>query len=311
VRSLSSLVGGSEAGDDLARAVRAVLNSGLVVTLRGGDGRFVQTSPAFCRLLGLEGDYRGQTGAEGLRYFDATGRELPAHEHPAHIARTTGEPQRNRVVGYRTREGAEAWLQISFLPLERGPDGWTVLGIGADVTAHHRRRTEQESAVAARNRLIEFAAGPSREARRWSEVAGGLAPVLETALPTANVFFGMVAGGVLQIVHVLQRFPNEFDGRTVRLSAEAASRGASRHTHVNLDVRDTDIYGDRVMAEWRAPFGSIVIAPMYRNDGGWLGSLLALEPARHGIRPDQVNLLEAAARVSATALERAVADRAA
>jgi hypothetical protein len=311
VRSLSSLASGSGDGTELSRVLAALLDSGLVVAVRDGAGRFVQTSPVLGRLLGIDEDVRGRTRIDGLRFFEASGREIAAREHPAFIARTTGEPQRNCTLGYRSRDGAEAWLQMSFLPLERGPEGWSVLGIGTNVTARQRRIIDLEAGTAARERLIELAASSAGGQRTWSDVASAVAPALEDALPTANLFFGIVAPEGLHIEPILQRFPNEFDGRTVRLSAEAASRGASAQTHVNLDVRDTDIYGDRVMAEWSAPFGSIAVVPMYRSDGSWIGSLLALERARHGIRPDQVQLLESAARVCAVALERASASRAA
>lgn len=304
MRSLSSLAGGSGSGDELARVVRALLDSGLVVTIRDGGGRFVQTSPVFGQIVGIDMDMRGQTRVDGLRFFDADGRELAVREHPAFIARATGEPQRNRLVGYRTRDGDEAWLQLSFIPVDRGPEGWSVLGVGTDVTALHERVADLETGATARERLLEFAARAAGGGHTWRDVAAAIEPALAAALPTANVFFGVVVADGLRIEPVLQRFPNEFDGRTVRLSAEAASRGASGETHVNADVRDTDIYGDRVMAEWKAPFGSIAVVPMYRTDGTWFGSLLALEPARHGIGPEQVRLLESAARVSALALER-------
>ncbi len=309
MRSLSSLVRGTGTSDPLARAVAAILDSGLIVAVRDGGGRFVQTSPPFGQTLGVTTDIRGRDRVEGQRFFDADGREIAAREHPAFIARATGEPQRNRLVGYRTRDGDEAWLQISFVPLERSAEGWSVLSIGADVTALHRRAQELEAALEARDRLLAFAAQAAVESMSPAEVAAAIAPVLARALPTANVFFGLVSPEGLAIEQILQRFPNEFDGRRVRLSAEAASRGASARTHVNLDVKDTDIYGDRVMAEWRQAFGSIAVVPMYDADRAWIGSLLALEPARNGIRPDQVRLLESAAAIAARSMDRPRAAR--
>src|SRR5690606_32322478 len=83
-------------------------------------------------LRGEEGraDALGQTHIEGQRLFDESGHEMVRSDHPALIARRTGIPQRQRIFGIRSVNGPEAWVQLSYMPLEATPDGWSILGVG-------------------------------------------------------------------------------------------------------------------------------------------------------------------------------------
>jgi DNA-binding XRE family transcriptional regulator len=69
------------------------------------------------------------------RYFRFDGSELPADQHPAQFTHRTGVAQSDVIIGTMVASGETRWLQVAYTPLTEGPTGWSVLGIGMDVTA--------------------------------------------------------------------------------------------------------------------------------------------------------------------------------
>jgi hypothetical protein len=79
-------------------------------------------------------DVIGKHHLPGRRFFDESGRELAILEHPAQVARITGIAQRNVRLTIRLESGDHRCLQMSYIPLDQGDDGWSVLSVGCDVT---------------------------------------------------------------------------------------------------------------------------------------------------------------------------------
>ncbi|MQC17769.1 MAG: hypothetical protein DWG80_01690, partial [Chloroflexi bacterium] len=132
--SLTELIESVDPANPLRPYVQAVIDAGMILTLRDGAGRLVTPSPTFASLLGHanhEDDALGVPFLDGQRLFDEHGRELTRTDHPARVARRTGVPQRQRILGIRHPNGEEAWLLISYMPLQLTPDGWEVLAVGA------------------------------------------------------------------------------------------------------------------------------------------------------------------------------------
>lgn len=91
------------AGITVADLTSAVLErSSLLYSLHDHRGLFVAQDPVVARLLGLErGSIVGKAVGDGVQYLDRDGRQLPILDHPAQLARRTGEAQRNVLFGLR------------------------------------------------------------------------------------------------------------------------------------------------------------------------------------------------------------------
>lgn len=110
-------------------------DSGLVVSVRDAEGRLLYLNDGTRRVFRL-GDVpvAGRVTVGGSRYFLPGGREIPLIDHPAQIAARSGLPQSNVVFAIERPDQARRWLRMSFLPFHRSDRGWSVLGIGCDVT---------------------------------------------------------------------------------------------------------------------------------------------------------------------------------
>jgi len=112
--------------------------------------------------------------ADAIDYDDAEGQPLGPGDHPAEQVRRTGNPLTNVTLRARLRD-REIWVQMSFSALalgERG--GYSVLGVGSDVTAQKRAEDElrrmathdQLTGLLNRGELRTRAIGEARRATR-------------------------------------------------------------------------------------------------------------------------------------------------
>jgi PAS domain-containing protein len=110
-------------------------DSGLAISLRDADGRLVYLNDGTRQIFGL-GDITvaGRVSVSGSRYFLPGGREIPLIDHPAQVAARSGLPQVNVVFAIERPGDHRRWLRMTFLPIQRSERGWSVLGIGCDVT---------------------------------------------------------------------------------------------------------------------------------------------------------------------------------
>src|SRR3546814_13271918 len=102
--SLNELVDQAEPDNPLRPYLAAILDAGLIVTLRDGSGRFEAPSAAFAALVGRPGDETrpvGQPLLEGQRLFDEPGRAVTRSDPPAPIVRRPGTPHPHRPLGAR------------------------------------------------------------------------------------------------------------------------------------------------------------------------------------------------------------------
>ncbi|MPZ98865.1 MAG: hypothetical protein GEU80_05900 [Dehalococcoidia bacterium] len=305
MRSLSSLIHSSRDSNELARSLEAVLESGMVIAVRDSGGRFVQSSRAYGQALGTDEDVRGNIRLEGQRFFSPDGRELPLREHPSHIARTTGEPQRNVLIGVR-RAAAEAWFKISYMPVDRGPEGWSTLSIGADITAEWTRMRAAEVDAARGRQLVDLALRVAGRRSTPERIAGALVETIAASLGGTSLYLLIRDQTDLRVIAVRNAFGPRIDATStsVPLTDEDASRWYSGVTHVNLDVRDTDVYGGKVAMEWMTKPGSLVIVPVPNPAGeAPRAALVASAEAHHAFTTQQIEALEQAAQLISPALD--------
>ena len=76
----------------------------------------------------------GRVTVGGSRYFLPGGREIPLIDDPAQVVARSGLPQTNVIFAIERPEQARRWLRMSFVPLHRSERGWSVFGVGCDVT---------------------------------------------------------------------------------------------------------------------------------------------------------------------------------
>ena len=99
------------------------------VVVQDAGGRIVASNPAARALLGLNVDeLTGRTSFEPeWQAVWADGSPALGADHPATIARTTGQPVAGVVMGVRHSSGVTRWLHVSAQPL-RDPSGAEVTG---------------------------------------------------------------------------------------------------------------------------------------------------------------------------------------
>ena len=108
--------------------------AGIVVSLREHDGRFVYASPVLREQLG-DSEPTGSLAMERARFYDQSGRELSRIHHPAQQVRRSGVAIRQLGMSVEHPEAGHRWLLVSYLPVERGPEGWSVLAVGIELSA--------------------------------------------------------------------------------------------------------------------------------------------------------------------------------
>ena len=92
------------------------------VAVQDAEGRIVASNPAARAILGLEVDeITGKTSFDPeWQSIWSDGTPARGEDHPSTIARTTGRPVRDVVMGVRHPSGITKWLRISATPLRKG-----------------------------------------------------------------------------------------------------------------------------------------------------------------------------------------------
>ena len=304
--SLNELVDQTEPDNPLRPYLAAMLDAGLIVTLRDGSGRFEAPSAAFAALVGRPGDEAravGQPFVEGQRFFDEHGRELIRSDHPAQIVRRTGIPQRQRILGVRTARGDEAWLLVSFMPVRPDADGWEVLGIGSALKrSFFRPPTEKtDSDLPCSSSLLAFALAVSGQHLAPEELAQRMKDPVSVLTPAPISVSLMVRRGQTLYPTPVTRYGNHPVVESIPMSADSIVRWDRNVTSYVADLRPTDIVGDRVVIEYEDPLGSFALVPVWDGTER-VASLVAASPEAHALSPQQIAGLEALGRLAGPAL---------
>lgn len=294
--SIRSFLKRADRDERPARFIEAILReSSLTVVVRDHSGRFVEHNPKFLEAAGVTPEESGERG-QHIRYFDGKGRELSLLETPASVARMTGNPQRGKLFGVRYPNGEERWLMGDMLPLERGPAGWAVLGISADVTDLYTERREAQQRVRMLETLLELARRVGSVRLAPAAAATASAVPLERALPDASLSIAIRQGDVLLLWSISSRSETGDAPRRMQFRHEIAKRW-QQDVHVNLDVRNTDIYGDSPVGALDRPYRSIATASLWREDGRPVGKLVATSPLPNAFSAFDIETLKEAARI--------------
>lgn len=211
--------------------------------------------------LGL-GDARGAREPGDTRTYDASGQALSGNEYPGMITRTSGSPQRERLLRLESGSGS-MWFQISTMPLERTSDGWGVLTIGADVTATVDDREAAQRAAAVRGALVEASTKLVDGQVTRTELVELLRAPMAMLVPDGNVT-------------LMQQDGNEFEMTSIHHGFGAAARAGRAHL------------SSIMLERWRGPEA--------------LASLMATHPEANGLDGWQIESLELAGRLVRAAL---------
>ncbi len=112
-----------------------VSESEMFLSLRDHSGRIVYANRSIeGPLLPPQPDAIGKHHIPGRRFFNESGRELAILDHPAQVARITGIAQRNVRFTVRLESGDLRCVQMSYIPIEQGDEGWSVICVGCDIT---------------------------------------------------------------------------------------------------------------------------------------------------------------------------------
>jgi hypothetical protein len=304
VRSLSSIIRDAEDGDLLARSLAAIVDSGMIVTLRDAGGRFVQVSPVFAQALGVRQGGRGHERVDGHRFYDAQGRQLAMREHPAYLARVSGAPQRNRLLGVRNAE-REAWMLMSYMPVEQTSHGWSVLGIGSDVTSLVQRLHGLEARATVAESLLALALRATSATLTTTEATSAVTEALHAALP--QVEFGLL---LCTDTELLLLTSHDASGRacgrrSIPLTDDVVARWATARPHLGHDLREVGVGPGTPLDDWARGARSLVVAPAFDADGGHVASLVAIARGGEILGADHVRVIETAARLVGPALRMA------
>ena len=115
MQSLTRLIRDAAADNPLARALEAILDSGMIIFSRDNEGRFVQLSEKLTERAGLIAP-AGASQPRNMRVFNSEGRLLAGSEYPASITRRTGAAQRDVLTRVVSDDDRHLWLQLSTMP---------------------------------------------------------------------------------------------------------------------------------------------------------------------------------------------------
>lgn len=300
MRALSSVIRENDPRDPLAQAARALLDAGLIVASRDGAGRFVQMSDVYGNALGMEADVRGGGFISGERYFDTNGREIPRAEHPAHIARMSGIPQRNRTLGVRAPNGRELWFQASYMPVEQEPEGWSVLTLGVvlDRQVFTPPPIHTTTSVEPLLAFAETVAGRKFPPARLASLL--VEPIDSIVCSESSSVLLWRRGDTLEIEGIRRR--TSLASSAIRLDGDAAKRWSRRETYYAPEVRDTDIVGNYLAVEFDPPIRTLAVIPVLDPDGIRVASLAVTHPEPQALLDEQICTLERLGRLAGAAL---------
>ena len=307
--SIRSFLSDGDRHERAARFIEAILwESSLTVVVRDHRGRFIEYNPRFLDEAGVAPEDNGARG-ERLRFFDGEGRELSLLETPASIARLIGEPQKGTTFGIRYPNGEERWLKGDMLPLERGSEGWAVLGISVDVSDLYIERREAQQRVRQLEALLAAAQHLGQPSLTAEAAAAALRELMATTLPRAAVALVMRSRDGMEFFPIQDHPDGDGWPRRSRFEGEAGLRWA-RGTHVNNDVKDAEIYGGHIVGLGAVPVRSVVSVPVPDCAGTRIATLAAYALVTDAFPPVDVAFMEDAARLVGPALDRGLADAA-
>ena len=305
--SLTELLERVDPTNPLRPYVQAVIDAGMILTVRDGAGRLVTPSPTFASLIGHAGDEDAALGVpflDGQRFFDEHGRELTRTDHPAQVARRTGVPQRQRILGIRHPNGDEAWLLISYMPLRPTPDGWEVLAVGAGLS----RAVFQPPTKGASDELpcsaglLTFALNVSGQRLSPRDLGERLRPPVRALIPEPTSISLMIRRDGRLYPTPVTRYGNHPIVESLGMSDDAVARWDRNRTVYIADLQPTAIVGDRVVVEYEDPVRCMALIPVW--DGlKRVASFVAASPEPHALSPQQIAGLEALGRLAGPALQ--------
>lgn len=305
MRPLTSLVRRADPDDPLAQVVRALLDSGLIVTTRDGAGRYVQLSNIYGRGLGIEGlESRGKVIAEGVELLDAAGNVVPRMAHPSQVARLSGEPQRLALGGARAANGHEMWMLNSFIPLDRDEDGWQVLTVGVPLprSVFNPPTAFQQDAAPFQRALLDFALAVAGTRLDQAQLARAMEPAVRAILDEPlSASLTMVRDGWVY-VEPIARSTSLFPPAPLRLSEESALRWRMTETYYNPSMGGAEVLGDRVVIEFPCAIRTYALVPMMDGHGRRVGAIGTTAPVPHALSPGQIGALEHLARLAGPVL---------
>lgn len=296
MQSLTALIRETRADDPLARALEALLNSGLIIFTRDTEGHFVQLSEVLSTRAGIIAD-AGTSQPRNMRVFDEDGRLLPGSEYPAATARMTGNAQRDLLRRLVSDDDRQIWLKMSALPMERGPEGWSVLTVGTDVTELMDQIEANRREIDGRGALLKLSQTLDQEHLGHAALIDAFREPLETLVPGANISFAVRDGDEYVTTPLMHGFGEPITPARGRYMDEQRDRWTAKQAHVNQDVQDTDIYGAKVVAEFPNAIRSLVIAPCFGSNDEHTGALVAYADRPGAFTVDQIMSLEFLARL--------------
>jgi hypothetical protein len=121
-------------------------------------------------------------------------------------------------------------------------------------------------------------------------------------VPDGNALLLRQVGADFDMTPVYHGFGASLNARHSHLPAEMRERWSQPQAHVNQDVRETDMYGARVVAELENQFRSVAVMGYSSVALSQLGALGMHHPEANAFDAWQIESLELAARLVGRAL---------
>ncbi|MFN8108540.1 MAG: diguanylate cyclase [Thermoleophilia bacterium] len=159
------------------------------VMVYDATGRVAMANTAASRILGVpvEELVGGRLHERGWRAFSADGSPFPFDAIPAVVTLSTGDPQRDVVMGVQRAPEPVRWLRVSSSPLG-SLAGVPLAAISTFVDISELKRREGESA--ALHRIAELVATGAASRAVFGEIAGGLAGSVGADIAAVTRFEG-------------------------------------------------------------------------------------------------------------------------